>query len=530
MTNTNKAQPNLNSNLINYEGSHILPSNSKFAKTEQQLTSSRSSRNRIKFGSRMMNSLSLTMNYPGLFPSYRLFVAIMTSVAMFLGYALLTNFSVAIVRMTYHQPSPSDAASSCDLFQNSSAGGDNLKEGDFDWSPKQQGIMLSSFYYGYAAGQVPSGIIAGKVGGKSLMGLSLIFSSIATLLTHVAATTNVALLIAVRIILGLLLSANYPAAMVLMGYWSYDNENTLLTGIATTGAKLAPVISQLVSGYLCDLSLFGGWPLVFYFWGALTLVFAPFWIFCVKEKPEEPVTDGTLADTLTRKELSYSIDLSKNIPWKIILTNMNVYACCILMACTDFMYTLLLTVVPSYLSYVLALDVHTSGFYSGLPHLLCTIFSMMCSYFTDLARQSKKMSTMNIRKLFVAFGAVVAAAFCFGIRFVACDQHWAIIFLSMGSIANACFITQICSHVLDICPNKDYVGPVFSYVNLYGICSSFMAPHVSEWITAGNPYSYVTWQKVFDMCGGINLVGAVVFIVTASSKMLPGHKHDYTVL
>ena len=168
--------------------------------------------------------------------------------------------------------------------------------------------MLSSFYYGYAAGQVPSGIIAGKIGGKNLMGFSLIFSSIATLLTHVAANTNIVWLIAVRIMLGLLLSANYPAAMVLMGYWSYDNENTLLTSIATMGAKIAPVISQLISGYLCDMSWLGGWPLVFYFWGALALTFAPFWIFFVKEKPEaDPVTDGTLADTLTRKELSYSV-------------------------------------------------------------------------------------------------------------------------------------------------------------------------------------------------------------------------------
>ena len=124
-------------------------------------------------------------------------------------------------------------------FQNSSSGGgDNLKEGDFDWSSKLKGVMLSSFYYGYAAGQVPSGIIAGKVGGKTLMGLSLIFSSVATLLTHVAATTNVAILIALRILLGLLLSANYPAAMVLMGYWSYDNENTILTGSTYMRTKI----------------------------------------------------------------------------------------------------------------------------------------------------------------------------------------------------------------------------------------------------------------------------------------------------
>ena len=57
-----------------------------------------------------------------------------------------------------------------------------------------------------------------------------------------------------------------------------------------------------------------------------------------------------------------------------------------------------------------------------------------------------------------------------------------------------------------------------------------MAPHVSEWITEGNPYSYATWQYVFDMCGCINLVGPVVFVIFASSKMLPGGNHDYEAL
>ena len=100
----------LTSNLINSnKQNQILPSHSNFDKPARSLT-------RNQPGEKM-NSLSLSVNYTGLFPSYRLFVAIMTSIAMFLGYALMTNFSVAIVRMTYHEPSPGDAASSCDLFQ-----------------------------------------------------------------------------------------------------------------------------------------------------------------------------------------------------------------------------------------------------------------------------------------------------------------------------------------------------------------------------------------------------------------------------
>ena len=57
------------------------------------------------------------LNTPRLFPSYRLFVSLMTSVAMFLGYALLTDFSVAIVKMAYQEPSALAATSSCVSFE-----------------------------------------------------------------------------------------------------------------------------------------------------------------------------------------------------------------------------------------------------------------------------------------------------------------------------------------------------------------------------------------------------------------------------
>jgi hypothetical protein len=35
----------------------------------------------------------------------------------------------------------------------------------FDWSSKQQGLVLSSFFYGYACTQFLGGVIAAKIGG-----------------------------------------------------------------------------------------------------------------------------------------------------------------------------------------------------------------------------------------------------------------------------------------------------------------------------------------------------------------------------
>jgi ACS family sodium-dependent inorganic phosphate cotransporter len=43
--------------------------------------------------------------------------------------------------------------------------GTEVYEREFDWDSKQQGLVLSSFFYGYACTQFIGGVIAAKFGG-----------------------------------------------------------------------------------------------------------------------------------------------------------------------------------------------------------------------------------------------------------------------------------------------------------------------------------------------------------------------------
>ena len=43
--------------------------------------------------------------------------------------------------------------------------GTNETYKEFDWDSRQQGIVLSSFFYGYICTQFIGGIIAAKIGG-----------------------------------------------------------------------------------------------------------------------------------------------------------------------------------------------------------------------------------------------------------------------------------------------------------------------------------------------------------------------------
>lgn len=75
---------------------------------------------------------------------------------------------------------------------------------EFDWNEKTQGLILSSFFWGYVITQMPGGMFADKYGGKATLGLGMLLSSIGTILTpFVARTYGPAALIVLRVIIGL---------------------------------------------------------------------------------------------------------------------------------------------------------------------------------------------------------------------------------------------------------------------------------------------------------------------------------------
>lgn len=67
------------------------------------------------------------------------------------------------------------------------------------------GIVLGSFYYGYAFLQLPGGCLALKLGGTRIFGYAIFFASMLTLLTPVATRYSVYGMIAVRAGEGLML-------------------------------------------------------------------------------------------------------------------------------------------------------------------------------------------------------------------------------------------------------------------------------------------------------------------------------------
>src|SRR5688572_18088975 len=70
---------------------------------------------------------------------------------------------------------------------------------EFGWSESTKGMVLASFFVGYLVFQIPSGWLASRFGGRNVMAVAIIWWSLFTLLTPLAAMISLPMLILARI-------------------------------------------------------------------------------------------------------------------------------------------------------------------------------------------------------------------------------------------------------------------------------------------------------------------------------------------
>ena len=133
-----------------------------------------------------------------------------------------------------------------------------------------------------SAGRV-AGLLATRFGGKRVLGCSVLAWSLFTLLTPLAATSSIGALIATRISLGVGEAGLLPAAYELYGRWVPSTERARAVARLLSGVPLGTVIGLIGSGWLVQHY---GWPLAFYAFGAVGLLWVPLWFHQVANDPD----------------------------------------------------------------------------------------------------------------------------------------------------------------------------------------------------------------------------------------------------
>lgn len=120
-----------------------------------------------------------------------------------------------------------------------------LKAPTYDWSPQIQGIIFASAAYGMTLTMALSGYLAGRVGTKRVVGVSLFASSLLIIFSPLAAELGLISLIATRMVQGLVQVSRYFINMSWIGISKWHHTHTsraltiLISGVNIWGSECA---------------------------------------------------------------------------------------------------------------------------------------------------------------------------------------------------------------------------------------------------------------------------------------------------
>jgi len=144
---------------------------------------------------------------------------------------------------------------------------------EFSLSNEQVARILSSFILAYAFGQLFAGRFLDWTGSRTGFAISIVFWSLANMLT--AAVTRPWGFSLFRFLLGLGESGNFPGGAKVVSEWFPPKERALAGGIFTSGASVGAVIAAPL---VATITHYWGWRAAFLFTGSLGFVWVIGWL------------------------------------------------------------------------------------------------------------------------------------------------------------------------------------------------------------------------------------------------------------
>lgn len=147
----------------------------------------------------------------------------------------------------------------------------------------------------------------------------------------------------------------YPCVHTLLSKWVNPAERGLLASITYSGAQCGVVIMNALSGVIAESA--GGWPTIFYFSGALAILWSAVWFWFGSNSPAEYGRVSKEERDYLEQTSGTSTHHNLPLPWGKVFTSVPFLALMIVHCGHNFGYYTLLTEIPSFMSHVLKFDI-----------------------------------------------------------------------------------------------------------------------------------------------------------------------------
>ena len=387
----------------------------------------------------------------------------------------------------------------------------------YDWSPTDQGAVMSAFFVGYVVLQLPAGWLSDRIGGKWVLGVGVLLWSLFTMLTPPAATAGIAVLIICRFFMGVFESVTWPAVYNLFACWVPLSQRGFSLGLLNSAIAGGTVIAMLATPWLIEQ---WSWQVAFYVYGVLGLLWSAVWfplipnrtqpadteVLSVRDTRAEDLKPAPLGSTRAEHE---GVDGASLPPTVSAFTPRNVLASSGVRAlfcahfCTNWVVYLSLAWSPTYLTQVWGVTLAEVGFLAVVPFLISVVATPIVGKWADhlIARGYDRL---RIRKI-MQTAALVGVAVAFVMIDFTRSVEQVILVLCFGNLLVSASIAGFGSNPIDLAPS--YAGTLYGASNTLASVGSAGAVFVAGLVLDLTG----SWAMVFDSAALLSVIGAAVF-------------------
>jgi len=374
------------------------------------------------------------------------------------------------------------------------------------------GYLSGAYNWTYALCQLPIGVMLDKLGVKRIGRFGIFLWSVASF--GAAISPNLAGLFGARLLLGVGEAPTFPANAKAIGLWFPPKERSLATAMFDAGAKFASAIGVPIIGVVL---LWSGWRWSFALTGVISVAyFVYFWK--VYKDPEE---DAKLTDLERHyiEETSATSDVKKPVDdvsssLGSLLMQRKVLGLAIGFGSYNYVFYLLLTWLPSYLSFALHIDLLHSFLYTSVPWIFATFTDILVGgWLVDFLVQRGWNSSL-VRRIILIGGT----AFGLGILGAAHAHNatTALIWISI-SIGGLAAAAPVGWSLPSLIASRNDVGKVGGIVNFSNQLSGISAPIITGYlVTAFHSYAWAFGVSAVYLMFGI---AAYIFLLGKIERM-----------
>lgn len=378
---------------------------------------------------------------------------------------------------------------------------------EFNWDSATVGLIQSSFFWGYLLTQILGGIWADKIGGKRVLGFGVVWWSVATILTPIAAKISLPFLLIMRAFMGIGEGVAMPAMNNILSKWIPVSERSRALSLVYSGMYLGSVTGLAFSPILIQKFK---WPSVFYSFGSLGSIWFALWL---KKAYSSPKEDPELSTG--EKELIMGGNISKEpvtvIPWKLILSKPPVWALIICHFCHNWGTFILLTWMPTYYNQVLKFNLTESGLFCVLPWLTMAVFANIGGWIADTL-VSRGLSVTTVRKIMQSIGFLGPAFFLSQLSRVK-TPAMAVLCMACSQGSDAFSQSGLYSNHQDIGPR--YSGVLLGLSNTAGVLAGVFGTAATGYILQRG-----SWDDVFKVAVALYLVGTLIWNLFSTGEKI----------